>query len=109
MSPSLAAATFRVGSSARDRQLNRTRRFSARESVPADTGPALSLSPGGPTDSDISKFSFHLNTETEGEMSEFALFLLKRAALYDHVVAMGLELRRLTKGADMRFLTYLLE
>jgi hypothetical protein len=29
--------------------------------------------------------------------------------IYDHVVAMGLELRRLTKGADMRFLTYLLE
>jgi len=29
--------------------------------------------------------------------------------IYDHIVAMGLELRRLTKGADMRFLTYLLE
>jgi hypothetical protein len=29
--------------------------------------------------------------------------------IFDHVVAMGLELRRLTKGADMRFLTYLLE
>ena len=29
--------------------------------------------------------------------------------IYDHIVARGLELRRLTKGADMRFLTYLLE
>ena len=29
--------------------------------------------------------------------------------IYDHIVSMGLELRRLTKGADMRFLTYLLE
>ena len=29
--------------------------------------------------------------------------------IYDHIVSMGLELRRMTKGADMRFLTYLLE